>query len=108
MSRKAIARLIAVVLVGYGFAFLIMSTDASNMAQYRTLSREALLESLKAKNTDSFDGAFFISLVLVGMITASVEALAVLIVLAMDRISPPPKAVVESSLSDPGAGLHFH
>src|SRR5450432_1077644 len=91
MKRKTIARLIAVLLVGYGFAFLIMSADATNMAKYRTLNREALIATLTDKNTDTFDGAFLISVLLVGFITASVEALAAIAVLAIDRISPPPR-----------------
>ena len=107
MSRKSIARLIAVLLVGYGFAFLIVSADATNMARYRTLSREALLAALTEKNTDSFDGAFLISVLLVGFITAAVEALAAIIVLAINRISPPPRP--EAPEVDAGANaLPFH
>ena len=107
MKRKTIARLIAVLLVGYGFAFIIMSADATNMAQYRTLSREALLARLTEKNTDTFDGAFLISVLLVGFITASVEALAAIAVLAIDRISPLPRPAAAEV--DPGtSGLHFH
>jgi hypothetical protein len=46
-------------------------------------------------------------LLLVGMITASVEGLAALIVLAIDRISPPPRPAPPAV--DPGtSGLHFH
>ena len=76
------------------------------MARYRTLSREALLATLTEKNTDTFDGAFFISVLLVGFITASVEALAAIAVLVIDRISPPRPAAPKV---DPGtSGLHFH
>jgi hypothetical protein len=100
VKRKTIGRLIAVLLVGYGFAFLIMSADATNMARYRTLSREALIKTLTEKNTDSFDGAFFISVMLVGFITASVEALAAIAVLAIDRISPPPRPVAPEADPD--------
>jgi len=67
-----------------------------------------LVATLTEKNTDSFDGAFFISVLLVGFITASVEALAALLVLAIDRISPPPKPDAEASVRDPDTELRFH
>jgi hypothetical protein len=110
MKRRTIARLIAVLLIGYGLAFLIIDSDATDMAHYRTLSHDALMAELAKKNKDSFDGAFLISLFLVGAITGAVEALAAIIELAMNRISPPllPQPEPAHDVTDGGPTLHFH
>ena len=46
MSRRTIARIIAVVLLSYAMAFLFVSVDKSDMSGYRSLTHEALLAKL--------------------------------------------------------------
>ncbi len=108
MKRKSIARLIAVLLLGYGFAFLVADTDRANMAHYRTLGKTELLAELEKKSDDSFDDAFFMSLLVIGLITAGVEGLAALIALWMDRISPVPPPEPAHEDTSAGPTLHFH
>jgi hypothetical protein len=108
VKRKSIARLIAVLLVGYGLAFMIVDSDATNMAHYRSLSHDALLADLAEKNHDSFDGAFLVALLLVAAITGAVEGIAALVVLIMNRISPLPPPEIAHDEVDGGPALHFH
>jgi hypothetical protein len=89
VKRRTIARLIAILLLGYGVAFLIVSGETSDMARYRTLSRDALLKDLASSNIGDFDNAFFIGLILVGVTASLVDGIAFVVMIVMDRISPP-------------------
>lgn len=89
MKRRTVARLIAILLLGYGFAFLIVSGDRSDMARYRTLSRDALLSDLASSKNGDFDYDFFVGLMIVGGIAFLVDAIAFIVMLMMNRISPP-------------------
>jgi hypothetical protein len=89
VSRRTAARLIAILLLGYGLAFLIVSGETSDMARYRTLSREALLNDLASNKNGDFDNAFFVGLMLVGAITILVDGIAFVVMLVMNRVSPP-------------------
>lgn len=91
MKRRTVARLIAIVLLGYGFAFLIVSGERSDMARYRTLSRDALLNDLASNKNGDFDNDFFIGLLIVGAIAFLVDGIAYIVMLVMNRISPPPQ-----------------
>ena len=91
MKRRTVARLIAILLLGYGVAFLIVSGETSDMARYRTLSRDALLKDLASNNIGDFDNAFFIGLMIVGATAFLVDGIAFIVMIAMNRISPPPR-----------------
>ena len=88
MKRRTVARLIAIVLLGYALAFWLVSIDNGEMARYRSLSHEALLSELEKKNTGSFDTDFAVSLVLLGGVVLFVDAMTVLVELVINRISP--------------------
>ena len=89
MKRRTVARLIAILLVGYGAAFLIVSGETGDMARYRTLSRDALLKDLASNNIGDFDNAFFVGLIIVAATAFLVDGIAFIVLLAMNRISPP-------------------
>lgn len=89
MKRRTVARLIAILLLGYGFAFLIVSGETSDMARYRTLSREALLNDLASNKNGDFDTEFFVGLAIVGSIVFLVDGIAFIVMMMMNRISPP-------------------
>jgi len=91
VKRRTVARLIAILLLGYGVAFLIVSGETSDMARYRTLSRDALLKDLASNNIGDFDNAFFIGLMIVGATAFLVDGIAFIVMIAMNRISPPPR-----------------
>jgi hypothetical protein len=89
VKRSTVARLIAILLLGYGLAFLIVSGETSDMARYRTLSRDALLNDLASNKNGDFDNDFFVALMIVGAIAFLVDGIAFIVVLVMNRISPP-------------------
>jgi hypothetical protein len=91
VSRRTVARLIAILLLGYGFAFLIVSGERSDMARYRTLSRDALLNDLASNKNGDFDNDFFVGLMIVGAIAFLVDGIAFIVMLVMNHISPPPQ-----------------
>jgi hypothetical protein len=91
VKRRTVARLIAILLVGYGVAFVILSGETSDMARYRMLSRDALLDDLASNKNGGFDNDFFFGLVIVGVITLVVDGIAFIVMLVMNRISPPPQ-----------------
>jgi hypothetical protein len=107
MNRHTVARVIAVVLVSYATAFLFVSVDKSNMAEYRSLSHEALLANLAKANQSDFSSNFGTALVAIGVAVVFVDLLTALVELIINRISPlhPPGS------ADPAVGLsgpRFH
>lgn len=88
MKRHTVARLIAIILLGYALAFWLVSIDKGDMARYRSMSHEALLADLAKKNDGNFDTSFGIGLLLIGMVVLAVDALTVIVEMVINRISP--------------------
>ena len=88
MSRRTIARVIAVVLLSYAMAFLFVSVDKSDMKEYRSLTHEALLTKLAETHKADFSASFGIGLLIIGLAVAIVEALAFAIEMSMNLIVP--------------------
>ena len=88
MKRRTIARLIAVLLLGYLFALWLSGHNGSEIAHYRTLDRDALIAELAKKTDTSFDTAFFVGVFLIGAAALSIDAVGAVVLLAMNRISP--------------------
>jgi hypothetical protein len=91
VKRRTVARLIAILLLGYGVAFVIVSGETSDMARYRTLSRDALLDDLASNKNGDFDNDFFVGLLIVGGISLLADGIAFIVMLVMNRISPLPQ-----------------
>jgi len=89
MKRRTIARVIAVILLSYAFAFVLVDAHKTDMARYRTLSREALLADLAGKSDADFSKSFGEGLLAVGVIVALIEGMTSLIELTINRIAPP-------------------
>jgi hypothetical protein len=79
-------------LLGYAVAFWLVSSEKNDIAHYRTLSHDALLAELAKKSEANFDTDFAVSLVLLGGVVLCVDAVAVLVELVINRISPPEPA----------------
>ena len=90
MNRRTAARVIAVVLLAYATAFLLVDTDRREMAQYRTLSHEALLAKLADVHAANFDRAFAGGFIVIGIVVLGADAITALVQLVIDRISPMP------------------
>lgn len=88
MKRRTMARLIAVLLLGYLFALWLSGHNGSEIAHYRTLDRDALIAELAKKTDTSFDTAFFVGVFLIGAAALSIDAVGAVVLLAMNRISP--------------------
>ena len=88
MTRRTIARLIAILLLGYALTFWIVSIDRSDMAHYRSLSHDALLADLAKDHKGNFDVDFGVSVLLLGSVVLLVDAVAVLVEMIINRISP--------------------
>jgi hypothetical protein len=93
MKRRTIARVIAVILLAYATAFLLASTDADDMREYRAMKHEELLAKLAEDHDGSFDKGFGGGLLVVGLAVLLTDGLTVVVVAAIDRISPPETAV---------------
>jgi TRAP-type C4-dicarboxylate transport system permease small subunit len=93
MKRRTVARIIATVILAYGCAFLIVASDRQDMATYRSLSHEALLAKLAHANDGDFDSSFMGSFIAIGVVVICIEALATLVELIINRISPLPPTV---------------
>jgi hypothetical protein len=89
MSRRLIARVIAVVLLAYACAFLLVGLDKEQMATYRSLSHEAMLAKLANYHDANFDESFFGGFVVIAIVILGTDALTALTTLVIDRISPP-------------------
>ena len=107
MKRHTIARVIAVVLLSYGTAFLFVSVDKSNMAEYRSLSHEALLANLAKANRADFSANFGTGLLVIGLAVVLVDVLTAIVELAINRIAPlhPPGGTAPAADAS-GSGLH--
>jgi hypothetical protein len=88
MKRRTIARVIAAILFSYGMAFMLVSSHKSELAQYRTLSHDALLDSLASKQKTDFSSSFGESLLGIGVLVALIELMTSVIELAINRIVP--------------------
>jgi hypothetical protein len=107
MKRRTIARVIAVILVSYGCAFLLVDGDRSDMVQYRSLSHEALLANLAHSHEADFSSSFGESLLVIGLAVLLVEAIAACLELAINRIAPPlPPGTSEPVADARGPGFH--
>jgi hypothetical protein len=89
MNRRLVARVIAVVLLAYACAFLLVGFDKEQMATYRSLSHEALLAKLANVNDGNFDESFVGGFVVIALVVLGADALTALATLVIDRISPP-------------------
>jgi len=88
MKRRTIARVIAAILLSYGMAFMVVSSHKSELAQYRALSHDALLETLAKKHGADFSSSFGESLLGVGVLVALIELMTSIIQFAINRIVP--------------------
>jgi hypothetical protein len=106
MKRHTVARVIAVVLLSYAAAFMFVSIDKSNMAEYRSLSHEALLARLAQTNQADFSANFGVGLVAIGLAVILVDVLTALVAVAINWTSPlhPPGP---SSVVTDGSGPGF-
>jgi hypothetical protein len=107
MKRRTIARAIAVILLSYGCAFLLVDGDRSDMVQYRSLSHEALLANLAQSHEADFSSSFGESLLVIGLAVLLVEAMAACLELAINRIAPPHPAGAPEPVAD-ASGTRFH
>lgn len=89
MKRRTIARVIAAILLSYGMAFMLVSSHKSELAQYRALSHDALIETLAKKHETDFSSSFGESLLGVGVLVALIELMTSVIEFAINRIVPP-------------------
>ena len=96
MSRRTIARVIAVLLLAYACAFLLVAFDKEEMVTYRALSHDALIAKLAEAHDGSFDTNFLAGVVIIGMVVLCADALTALVALSIDRISPPEPAAIDS------------
>ena len=88
MKRRTIARVIAAILFSYGMAFMLVSSHKSELAQYRALSHDALLDTLATKYETDFSSSFGESLLGVGVLVGLIELMTSVIELAINRIVP--------------------
>ena len=107
MKRRTIARVIAVILLSYACAFLLVDGHKSDMAQYRSLSHEALLANLGESHDADFNSSFGESLLVIGLVVLLVEGSAALFELAINRIAPPHPAGTSEPVAD-ASGTRFH
>jgi hypothetical protein len=107
MKRRTVARVIAAILLSYGMAFVLSGSHKSELAQYRTLSHEALLATLAKNRETDFSSSFGEALLGVGLIVALIELITSCIELAINRIAPPHPRGTTEPVAD-ASGTHFH
>ena len=107
MKRHTIARAIAVILLSYGAAFLFVSVDKSNMAEYRSLSHEALLANLAKSNQADFSANFGMGLLVIGLAVLLVDLLTAIVEATINRIAPLHPPGSSAPVAD-ASGTHFH
>jgi hypothetical protein len=107
MKRRTIARVIAVILLSYASAFMLVDSHESDMAQYRSLSHAALLDTLAKTREGDFDTDFGGGLLVIGLIVVLIEAMTAITVLAIDRIAPPHPPGTSEPVAD-ASGTHTH
>ena len=88
MKRRTIARIIAAILFSYGMAFMLVSSHKSELIQYRSLSHDALLDTLANKHKTDFSSSFGESLLGIGILVAMIELMTSVIEFAINRIVP--------------------
>ncbi|MEP7088131.1 MAG: hypothetical protein ABI884_12575 [Gemmatimonadota bacterium] len=106
MSRPAVARIIAITIVGYLFALLAVSGAKTNIEHYRSLSHDALLAELQ-KGERGFDKTFVVTILVMGGFVLIIDGLSWLVLQAMNGISPPPPPEPAPEEST-GPTLRFH
>jgi hypothetical protein len=97
MKRRTVARVIALVILAYLTALVIVAADRDEMQKYHSLSHEALLAKLADVHDANFDTNFVGSFIVLGIIVACVNALTTAVEWTINRISPPP---VEATTMD--------
>jgi hypothetical protein len=107
MKRHTVARIIAVILLSYACAFLFVSVDKSNMAEYRSLSHEALLANLAKSNQADFSANFGTGLLVLGLAVLVVDVLTALVELTINRIAPLHPPGTSAPVAD-ASGTHIH
>jgi hypothetical protein len=90
VKRRTVARGIALVLLAYVTALVLVAIDKDEIRTYQSLSREAMLAKLAGVHNASFDGSFLGSFVVLGAIVLCANGLTTVVEWAIDRISPPP------------------
>jgi hypothetical protein len=88
MNRRTIARVIAVILLSYGLAFVMVNSHKSDMARYRSLNHQALLADLAKTREGDFSITFGGALLGVGVIVALIEGITATLVFVINRIAP--------------------
>jgi len=88
MKRRTIARIIAAILFSYGMAFMLVSSHKSELVQYRSLSHDALLDTLANAHKTDFSSSFGESLLGIGVLVALIELMTSVIEFAINRIAP--------------------
>ncbi|HEV7705021.1 MAG TPA: hypothetical protein VGO46_12050 [Gemmatimonadaceae bacterium] len=107
MSRRTIARVIAVILLSYASAFMFVSVDKSDMAEYRSLSHTALLDKLAEDHKADFSSSFGIGLLVIGLAVGVVEALTFAVEKSMSLIVPVhPRGTPDSAVDLTGPPFH--
>jgi len=94
MKRRTVARLIALVLISYACAFLLVAFDKQEMQTYQSLSRDPLLAKLSEIHKPNFDASFIGSFFILGVVVLCVDGLTSVLELIINRISPLPPAAV--------------
>ena len=107
MKRRTIARVIAVILLSYACAFLLVSSDKSDMTQYRSLSHQALLATLAKSHEGDFSSSFGGSLLVIGLVVVLIEGMTTIVELAINRISPLHPPGTSAPVAD-ASGTRFH
>jgi len=100
MNRRTVARVLAVILLSYGFAFLVGSSYKSDMVRYRSLSHKALLADLAKSHDGDFNSSLGESLLVIGLVVALTEVITATLVFVIDRIAPPQPSGTSDSIAD--------
>jgi hypothetical protein len=90
MTRRTVARVIALVILAYVTALMLVAADKDEMQKYHSLSHEALLAKLSDQHDANFDTSFIGSFIALGVVVMCVSALTTGVEWTINRISPPP------------------
>jgi hypothetical protein len=107
MKRRIIARGIALVLLAYVTALIVVAIDKDEMRTYQALSRDAILAKLSDVHDANFDSSLVGSFVIFGVIVLCADGLTSAVEWAINHISPPipsstPNEVVNAGRSHVG------